>query len=85
MTGTEEVGINEVQKRFYFTINGADHMGIYISPKNSILSGWSLTDQIPKPGDPFNDQHTYFIYFSYGQNMDTDYHFHLDFVVCFSL
>lgn len=66
----------------HFTINGADHMGIYISPKNSRLTGWSLYDYIPEPGDKFNDQDTYFIYFSYGHNMDTDYHFYLDFEVC---
>lgn len=58
-------------------------MGIYISPKkNSILTGWSFYDYIPKPGDTFNEQPTYFIFFSYGHNMDTDYNFYLDFWVC---
>lgn len=58
-------------------------MGIYISPKNALLTGWSFYDYIPKPGVRYNHQETYFIYFSYGHNMDTDYHFHLDLLVCF--
>lgn len=83
LTGTEY--ITNV-KRLHFTINGADHMGIYISPKSSTtLSGWSFYDYIPKPGNKFNEQETYFVYFSYGHNMDKDYTFSLDFSVCVSL
>lgn len=57
-------------------------MGIYISPKNSRLTGWSFYDYIPRPGVKFGEQETYFIYFSYGHNMDTDYDFYLDLWVC---
>lgn len=57
-------------------------MGIYISPKNANLTGWSFYDFIPRPGVKFNEQDTYFIYFSYGLNLDTDYTFYLDFLVC---
>lgn len=62
-------------------MDGADHMGIYISPKvQTELVNWSFMNYVPKPGSKFNDQDTYYIFFSYQLDIhEPKYEFYLDF------
>lgn len=55
-------------------------MGIYVSPKvQTELVEWSFMDYVPKPGSKFNEQDTYYIFFTYQLDLHTKYDFFLDF------
>lgn len=68
-----KTNLNQTVERFRFSLNGPDHMALYVVPVIGVkIISWSFNTPIPKPNkEPQSNRDAYYIAFLYG-NMDNN-------------